>query len=266
MGILTSDSPNFVCDEIIETYISPHALPLEEIRSWIRWKEKFQFDKLILRTPEDVFVEVMLDVDDEVFKNTDPRSRKFEINKDWIQVNGFFGFHAKYTKIPDRENTLTFFVEFISNNEKVSQIELNTQIIIPDLILQPVSDNELIINEFQKNIHLAFSLKTLGKAIPKNVTGMINISSGGGKGLEIKITTEKSPNKNPFIPITAKQLITISGTGYALITLGFEYEDYNQNKYKTNSLEFVINKQVKEQTTIPISSKIENMPLLLVEA
>lgn len=55
------------------------------------------------------------------------------------------------------------------------QIELVTDIVIPNLILKTISENEILITDYQHQYGLQFQLENVGKANIWNLHGLIEI-------------------------------------------------------------------------------------------
>ena len=253
-----NDSQN----SITEQYISVHALPNEQINSWVKWRKDLDFEFLILRTEADISINRFLNVSEEVYSANQSGSfaGKFQIDKKWIQADGFFGFQGYYTKIPDEERRVYFYIDFMSHNKKIQQVELSLDIIIPKIKFKTVSQNEIILKEPQNKFTLQSKLEKTGRANAKNMSGFIEVVRGG-KDIEISISSRRTSERDEFTfpyPVF-RQEITVTGTGYALVRLGYDYEDYADNKYRTDTIEFVFDKRIEEKSQIPVESNLEEM-------
>src|SRR3989304_4901709 len=112
---------------ITESYISPRVLPKEQILSWVKWDPSLEYDKIVIKAEPDLVFERILNVDIEVFEQTELieyglvelKNGIIEINKKTIQIPGFIGFRALYKLVPEDEMELSFLVEFIHNEKLI---------------------------------------------------------------------------------------------------------------------------------------------------
>ena len=246
---------------ITEKYISPYALPNEQTTSWLKWKEDFVFDTLVLRTEADVRMIRFLNTSQDVYEmNPDPFKGEYIIKNSWLAVKNFFGFQCYYSHIPETDRKIAFHIDFILDGKVTLPIELDIDIIVPNLVLKTSSKNEFVITEYEREYSFNFYLEHIGKAAVKHTRGFIEIVRGS-KDLNIEVIAEGSVLV--LQDSSVDQSITITGTGYAMIRIGYEYEDYNENKYTTNTLDFILNKRIKEKSSIPIKKTMQDsMPLI----
>ncbi len=97
---------------IYEKYISEHALPNEQIDAWLKWNKEANYDSITLKTSEPMLVRSLLNIDEKVFEFNKNDPEEFLIRREWVQVDGFFGFIAFYEKIPNDDITIDFTINF----------------------------------------------------------------------------------------------------------------------------------------------------------
>ena len=87
--------------------------------------------------------------------------------------------------------------------------------------------------------------------------------------VEIKNVEEVDTSENFLFASSSIRTISkiiITGMGYGMLSLGFEYEDAMRNKYETKLSEIILDIKQKENVTVPIASTMEgNQPTLVLE-
>ncbi len=119
--------------EIKEQYLTPQVLPGEQASGWIKWKKGIEFEKLILKIEADVEIFRLFNVDEEIFIGKDDWNGEIEIPKSMIQIDGFFGFTAYYSAIPESERDLSYEIDIVNNNS-IQTITLSNTVTLSNLI------------------------------------------------------------------------------------------------------------------------------------
>lgn len=247
---------------IIEQYISQHALPNETISSWIKWELEPAgiFDNIVLRTEADIALRGMLNISEEAnlkLGTEDPYRGLFIVDRRDLEVDGFFGFHCQYTRIPDSTREISFRVAFVGEGANIREIELTTRIIVPQVTLKHISDREIILTENRQTIDLTMEVERSGPAYIRGFRLFVDFTRGGGN---LKATMVPDPE------IESGQRLSIKGTGFALIRIGLEFYDGIGNHYKLYPAEILIDKRLQAPASIPVNSQVLGMePLLTVK-
>ena len=103
-----------------------------------------------------------------------------------------------------------------------------------------------------------------GTASVKDVRPISRIVRSG-KDIELTVVADNSEQPEIALsPPFVNYKLVIKGTGFALVQIGFEYEDFNSNKYATEMNEITIEKTISEITNVPIQGILTgNVPLLV---
>ena len=251
---------------ILEKHISKKALPRENIIAWIKWDPNLEPKKITLKLEADVFVTKILNVSEEALKD----EKQFElgevsIDKEHIQIPGFFGFTCFYTTIPDKERTVNFTVEFDFDN-CVEKVEYSTKIIRPILQFEE-PEHAVTVSPFTQSISpLNFKLKNIGSGRPIRLKPFSDILETPDVKIKIETSTEKNKNENLiFVKTNEIQIpkIIIEGKGYGMISLGYEYEDTMGNSYKSQFANISFNIEEKQTIQVPITEEISKQNILL---
>ena len=263
---------------ITESYISPRALPNEQILGWIKWNTKFSFDKILIKHDPDMLFQRIMHVEESVFEKgkilddgIQFENGIVEINKDIIQIPGFMGFRAIYTPKPEDEKELSFLVEFILNDDLVDSIELTTTLVRPKLVITEAPSAGIVVNKFVPVLpSLSFTLKNLGHSEVDKIAPFLDVQSCETKKMkiEVKYSQQKDTSEDHvFVLTTTRNIpkIIISGSGMGMINMGFEYYDKMNNKYETELVNIPLDIPEKENLEIPVSSTISNKQTLLLE-
>ena len=263
---------------IFENYISPRALPKEQVLGWIKWESDIQYDKILIKYDPDVVFHRILNVDESIFDQAETQGYdvRFKnstavIEKNLIQIPGFLGFRVAYNLKPEDEKELTFLIEFIKNEETIGSVELTTELIRPKLTITERPSEGIVVNEFIPSLpSLSFTLKNMGHGEVEKLDPFLDVKSWETKDMkiEVKHTKERDVNEDHvFVMTTVRYIpkIIIRGSGMGMISMGFEYYDKMNNKYETELVSVPLNIPKKESLEIPVSSTISNKQTLLLE-
>jgi len=214
---------------LLEKHISERALPNEEILSWLKWDESFDFDQLVIKLEADIKFLHVLNVDEKVFKQKEITHGKAIIDKDMLQLPGFVGFTCFYELVPDNERELNFEIDFLKSNKLLETIQLKTKLIRPIAALVEIPDQGIVVTETKRKISpLKFKITNNSTARILNLSPFIEFVSGKSMRITIKETLEKIEDTEPLFVYESKLLISkffVTGQGYGMITMGFEYQD-----------------------------------------
>lgn len=254
---------------LLEKHISEWSLPNEDIIAWIKWNEKLRYDKIYIKSEADLEFTRILNVDESAWVAEDLKKGKISISKNLLQLDGFIGFVCHYTTIPEDERQLSFKIDFSYDKELTASIPLETKLIRPIVSIENVSENGIIITEENPFVPtLTFELRGRGHARILKLTPFLEQHF---KGNEVKVTishtTQQDNNPEPLFVqsstvITPK--IAITGKGYGMLTMGYEYQDAVGNKYKTKLVDIPIQLQQKKSLEIPVSHEIANQKSMLL--
>jgi hypothetical protein len=252
-------------NQITEKYISLHALPNETLSGWIKWRE-VKYDSILITTDKHMVFDRFLNISEDwlTAKKVVADSIKYTVKKEWVQADEFLGFQGTYNKIPSDGHQVRFLIDFRLQEKNVLSVQLCTNILVPVIQLKSISVPEIRLTEFTTNISLQLLLEAMTQTAFKSLRGP-NVTVIGNKDIEVDISVQgiKYPELEVSPPIM-NQTLEIRGKGYAIIRMGFEYEDYADNKYKTNTLEITLDKRINEVTSIPVESIIRNNPSVLI--
>ncbi len=89
--------------------------------------------------------------------------------------------------------------------------------------------------------------------------------------MEIKIQTKQEEIKDESLVFVKTNQITIpkiivTGTGYGMFSLGYEYEDTMGNSYKSALANLSINIEEKQTLQVPITENISRLSTPLLKA
>lgn len=263
---MNSNSQNLI--EFTESYISPQALPFEQINCWLRWNDHIDYDEIVITFPSNISTTHFLNVDERVFKEYTPSTEKCIIKKEWVQVNGFFGMKCYYQLIPDIKIKLEFSVVLRKKQQDktILKEKLVTTVTRPRIDCKNISTNQFTINEYdsQISLKLKLQLEIVDNPNVRNIRGIQKIVTGG-KDIKIKIKEENLQIPEIAIePIQIQETLIITGKGMAVFQLEFEYEDYVANKYRTSPIEITIEKSTFDEVSIPIQRVMKSDAPLLV--
>lgn len=263
---------------IFEDYISPRALPNEQILAWIKWDSDISYDKILIKSDPDIYFQRILNVDQSVFDGTKSEGfdAQFEngtvvIKKDIIQVPGFVGFRAIYKLKPEDEKKLPFLIEFISNDKVINSIELSTTLVRPKLIMTSAPSEGIVVDDLVPILpSLSFTLKNMGHCEVQKLKPILDVRSWNTKDMKIEVKHTKEKNfseEHLFVNTTTTYIpkIILHGSGMGMIGIGFQYYDQMDNIYETELVNVPMHIPQKENLEIPVSSTISNKQTLLLE-
>jgi len=240
--------------QIKDQYITQVVLPKEQASCWLKWNKEAEFDKIIIRYEADISIFRLFNIDTEIFNDQDKWEGKVEIPKSMIQLNGFFGFTAYYTTIPENNRDVSYSIDFVKDNI-VQTISFTNKVIIPKVELVKLSYDKLTLSNMSPPPPpLAMELKSGADASVNDLSLIINIS--GGKNLKVK--SIKYQSYVDFMKQTTKiQDIEFSGQGNGQIRITAEYSDDIGTKYSKVLQEIPIIVENNQTQTIPISHTME---------
>jgi hypothetical protein len=215
-----------------------------------------------------VFVHRLLNIDQKAFEQ-DMKSGKITIPKEYLQLPGFFGFHAYYTNTPSSERNVEFVIEFMENDKIVYTERKSTNIIRPrvQLSLSP-SDITIADNTASMIEQIQFKLINTGSAGIKEIN--INFVSFSSTNLKVGILQEKVTDTYQYSRAAQNKSfnsLNLKGKGHAIVKINAEYTDYKGNIYRDNIGEITIDIRQKIDHEIPINrSAEEHEPPLLVSS
>lgn len=247
---------NTTYDWIHEIHTPRWVLPNEEIVNWIKYDPQLEFDTIEIKLEADLAFLRMLNIDEKVFEQDGIKLGFASIDKKLIQINGFVGFTCKYELIPENERKISFIVDFKRHDTSIGVLELKTQLVRPMLAISNESIPEIDSTKDNFIIHpLTFALRNVGTGRVVEVSPFIEFSGPA----DIKVSLEERQEKYDgteelFVPTIFRNIakMIITGKGYGMITMGFEYNDPLGNKYKTNVVQIPIILKQKENLAIPI--------------
>ena len=249
--------------QIKDQYITQAVLPKEQASCWLKWNKEAEFDKIIVRYEADISIFTLFNIDTEIFDDQDKWKGRVEIPKSMIQLNGFFGFTAYYTTIPENERDVSYAIDFVKENT-VQTISFTNKITIPKVEIVKLSYDKLTLSSISPPPPpLVMDLKSGSNAAVNDLGLTINIS--GGKNLKVKSTKHKS--YVDFMKQTTKiQDIEFSGQGNGQITISVKYSDDVGNKYSKVLQEIPIVVENNQTQTLPISHTMEKNLTELITA
>lgn len=250
---------------ILDSYISEWVLPGDPIVSWLKWTENTEFNNIVLKFEADVFIHIMLNVDEKVLEQ-DMKSGKITIPKEYLQLPGFFGFHAFYTSIPPSERNVEFIIDFMENDEVIHTERKSTLIIRPRLQME-VSPSDIMITD------------NIAPAIDQIQCKLINTGSAGIKSINnINLTHFSTPDLKVVIqrkttdtnrydkssPNESFDSLSLNGKGHAIIKISAEYTDYKGNIYRDYIGEITIDIRQNIDYEIPVNRSSEDVQSVLL--
>lgn len=254
---------------IHEKYISKKALPNENVISWIKWDPNLTPKSIVLKFEADVIITHVLNVSEEALRDEEQfKSGKISIDKDHIQIPGFFGFTCVYDAIPETERTINFIVEFEFDDGNKT-IEYSTKIIRPILQFEE-SDYALTISPFTQNVTpLSIKLLNVGMGRPVNIKPFSEILETADMKIKIENITEKNKDESLVFVKTNKihsPKIIMSGQGYGLLSFGYEYEDTMGNKYKSPLAGIAVNIEESQTVHVPITENLTKQQKIILQS
>lgn len=253
---------------ILEKHISKKALPNENIISWAKWDPKLSVKNIVLKFEPDVAIEKVLNVAEEALQDNDFESGKITIEKEHLQIPGFFGFTGFYMQIPENEITINFVVE-ITFEETIKKIEYSTKIIRPILEFQQ-TEYTLTSSQFATSMSpLNLALVNTGSGRPINLKPFADLSNTPDMDIKIQTKIEEIKDESLIFVKTNKIAIpkvVVSGKGFGMLSMGYEYQDTMGNSYKSKLANLSISIEEKQTLQVPITENITKSLTPLLQA
>jgi len=247
---------------IAERYISEWVLPNEPIVSWIKWDNKIEVDQILLKYEVDVFIPRFLNIDARVFEQ-DIKSGEVVLPKEYLQIPGFFGFHAIYTAIPEAERKLEFVVEF-HDRDSVHVERLSTFITRP-IVQGSVTPNDVVIEgDVPFDGAIDIGITNIGSV--HSPRGQISFDFHSTSDLKISLRSDviSDTSKENIAKEVQINKMTIRGKGKAIIKISAEYTDNRNNKYQNILAIVTLDVRSMIHDEIPFNGLRSNEPPLLL--
>jgi len=255
--------------KIIETHISEWALPREEILSWIKWENGFDFDQIIIKAEADITLHRILNVEPEILKQEGIKKGKVIINKEDLQIDGFIGFGCFYELIPETERELSFEIVFNKNGKILNTVNLKTELIRPIVIVENLTNSGIVVTKDNPILpQLSFRLVSKGKGRILNFSPFIEVVNAKDMKITLKQTTENIDDEKPLFVYSTETVLSkfiVKGKGYGMISMGYQYFDSMNNKYESKLVDIPIQIEQKENLEIPIASDLKGQSTILLE-
>lgn len=242
---------------IVDKHVSAKALPGEPIYSWVKWDKELVPKSITLKYDPDLKIQKMLNADTGDDKRTDIEGQ-ITLDQRQLQIPGFFGFIASYTRLPEEEKTINFIAEFDFGAE-TKTLEYSTKITRPILVFKQESYT-LNLSNISNIVHtIDCELVNNGSVMPVVIHPFIKTTQT--EGLDIKIKKRMIENKDKSLifvktnKITVREIL-VSGKGQGLVDIGFEYNDISGNSYKTPPATLSIQMDVDQSLKVPITENI----------
>lgn len=246
---------------MLEKYVSPWVIPGEKILGYIKWRPDLEVKEIRIDLPEHTLVPRVLDVDSSVFKDITPKFKSFSINRNQLQVEGFVGFEAHYSTVPDKEIRITFDITAVLEDLSEMKVALTTEVIRP--LLSPVTSSAEIFSTIEspepRALEIALVNKGRGDVLEDSLKPYIQIIKGRDLKIQIQSQEEKFKvgerlfvKKNTYM----SSKILVSGKGYGAIRLGFKYLDRLGNNYVTEFLDVIITVAEKRTLEVPLENTV----------
>lgn len=255
--------------ELIDKHISKWILPREEMLSWIKWPDDYDFDTLEIRSEADINMHRILNVDESVLEQDILKNGMVVINKELLQIPGFVGFECFYELVPEQERELNFEIVFYKDDVILETVCLKTNLIRPILMVENMTNNGIVVTKDTTTLpKLNFKIKNISKARVLNFSPFIEVVNA--KDMKITIENIKSENEsNEPLFVYSNEIIVpkfiVRGKGYGMVSMGYEYSDAIGNKYQTKLVDIPIMIEQKESVEVPISSDLSGQSTLLLE-
>ena len=255
---------------ILEKHISRWALPKEEILSWIKWDEPIDFDHIVIRSEADIEFRRILNVDASVFEQEKIMEGEVIIDRNMLQMEKFVGFTCVYTLIPESERRLGFEIDFMKDGKSSHMISLSTELIRPILVIEKECDRIVLpdVGEMEPILPATFKMSNKGRARIINLQPIIEFINTKDMAIKIVDVKEKiaHPSDTPFV-FASEQTIpkfVFRGSGNALLTISFKYNDEMNNEYVSVPTSIQVSQPQKGEIKVPIKSQLEGQsPIIL---
>lgn len=255
-------------DWLIEKHISKKALPKENIISWVKWNPDLVPNSITLKYDPEMIITKILNVSEEGIPKESEDGGVITISKEYLQIPGFFGFTCFYDEVPEEEKTINFIVEFVFA-DGIKKVEYTNKVIRPILEFE-TTDYRLTSTQFGNSATpLDFKLTNKGSGRPVKLKPFVEVSNT--LHMEIKIQSKIEEIKDESLVLVKSNKINvpkfmISGKGYGMVSIGFEYEDALGNSYKSPLANLAIQIEEKQTLQVPYTENISATPIPLLEA
>lgn len=243
--------------------MSEWALPKEPIVSWVKWDQSEVIEKILLKYEADIFIPRFLNTNPKVFEQ-DIQSGKIEVPTEYLEIPGFFGFHALYTALPEAERDIEFIIEFHQNGNIVHSERLTTLITRPILEVE-MTPRDLIIDQATTVPSvIELQLKNFGSVQAKTVDISFEFHATDGLKVEIVSPMVTDTRRNNVAPQTAINRMSIKGKGKAIINIVLSYVDNLNNRYSSRPVSITLDVREAIQDDISFSGlrPSDELPLL----
>lgn len=255
--------------KLIEKHISKWILPSEEMMSWIKWIDDFDFDQLEIRSEADINLHRILNVDESVLKQESMKKGKAVITRDMLQIPGFVGFECFYELIPDHERKLNFEIVFSKNNQVQETVVLTTELIRPIIYIENLTNDGIVLTKDIPSLpKLNFKILNKGKARVLDFSPFIQFVNAKDMKITIEHTKSVYDHDEPLFIYSTERIIPkfiVQGQGYGMVSMGYEYSDAIGNKYRSKVVDIPIMIEKKDSVEVPISSNLSGQSTLLLE-
>ena len=255
---------------ILEKHISRWALPKEEIISWIKWDGFIDFDHIVLRSEADIEFTRILNVDASVFEQEKIMEGEVIVDRNMLQMERFVGFTCVYTLIPESERHLGFEIDFMKDGKSSHMISLSTKLIRPILVIENEYDRIVLpdAGEMEPISPVTFKMSSKGMARIINPQPIVEFTNTKDMAIKIVDVKEKITHAldTPFV-FASEQTISkfvFRGSGNALLTMSFKYNDAMNNEYVSVPISIQVSLPQKGEIKVPIESQLEGQsPIIL---
>ena len=170
--------------------------------------------------------------------------------------------------MPENERTINFIVE-VDFDDTIQKVEYSTKIIRPILKFEQ-AEYTLTSSQFGNIVNpLDLKLVNVGSGRVVNLHPFAKVTKT--TDMEIKIQTKQEEIKDESLVFVKTNQITIpkiivTGIGYGMFSLGYEYEDTMGNSYKSELANLSINIEEKQTLQVPITENISRLSTPLLKA
>lgn len=237
---------------IIDQYISPKVLPIEQVFGWIKWKSGINFDKIVLRYEADIDIQNLFNTGNELTEEIG----KITIPKNMIQRDGFFGFASGYSAKLKNERNVSYEIDIVSG-DRIQTVHLENTVTRPMIQVLEAKPDSIHLSKLSPQPQpLSISLKNSGTTPVRNLEYFIDIITDN----KLKVDIRKKDRYDEILlsdDRSGGQSIQIDGEGHGMIRLGVTYYDDFNTEYNDILKEIPITVEHKQTQTIPITEQIE---------
>lgn len=250
--------------KILEKYMSRWVLPRENILSWVKWDDSIGVDQVIVRSEADIEFKRFFNVDKSVLEQSMEQG-KIVIDRDMMQLKGFVGFECAYTLIPESERHLCFKVDFLKKGKVLKQAALSTKLVRPIIVIEQRRNT---VTPDADAIPMTFVLSNKGKAAGRDLMPFIKSISSDKMTITIEYVKEKPPHTAdmPFVRVSEQVIpkFVINGSGKAVFSMGFKYEDDLCNEYNSELTTISVSMPQRTEMKVPIRPDLKNQPMMIL--